>query len=395
MTKTRPHGKKRYFPKLSWLLLLLTISGCGGLVKLNIPTALVTRSPDNWMTPYRNNQRWNSMEQDVLPPYREVWSHGYRSVVTDHPLAIREYLLLTTRSGMLAVFDIKLGDLLGDGHLVPGFLHAPALKGDTLFYAANLGQHPLGAFDLSNLESIWKRKLPHLNTSPMLLADKVYAGGDSGKFFCLKQKDGQRVWEFTAVSDIYGTPAASGNRIFVADIQGRVYCLNAGDGTVLWQTQIQSNVYSGPLFAENRVFIGSTSGYFYALDAATGKEVWRYNSGASIYGNAAYAGGVVYFGNDGHRMTALKSANGEVLWQFKTRGVNNTAPLAGKQYLYFGSWDRSFYVLDRFTGDLIYRREFKKAIKSSPIIYRGRLYLHIANRRLYCLETAREEEEEK
>ncbi|GAB4371494.1 MAG: hypothetical protein Kow0042_14250 [Calditrichia bacterium] len=355
------------------------------MIKLDIPTQAYSDSTDAWLTAYKNNMRHNAVSYDVKPPYKIEWDARFRSVITDHPLAVDRYLIFTVRNGTLAFFDIQTGQKIGDGHLAPAFLHIPTLSENILYYASNLGKKNAGAFDLRRLDKLWESKLPDLNTSPLLIEDRIYIGSNQGQFFCLNKKNGETIWTYQKAGQIFGNPAAVNGKIYLANVKGGLMCLNADTGKELWKTQLKENIYAGPTVTRDRVFIGSTAGIMYGVDARSGSILWEYKTAGSIYGNAAYLEETLFFGCNDNFVYALNAINGSELWRFKTNGIVNTAPLVGPTMVYVASWDKNFYVLDRFSGNLIYRQEFNQSLKSSPIIYDKRIFLQVANDRIYCL----------
>ena len=172
------------FGTIVFLASLLTVMHCSGLVKLKIPPEAYNEDKEKWITPYGDNLRQNSIEIDVIPPYKILWDKKYKSVIPDQPLAIDKYIIFVIQNGMLAFFDINKGELIGDGRIAPGFKHSPLIDQNFLYYAANLGHETLGAIKLDKLKKKWKVKLPHLNTTPLLWEDKLYVGSDFGQFYC-------------------------------------------------------------------------------------------------------------------------------------------------------------------------------------------------------------------
>lgn len=359
---------------------------CSGLVRLKLTDKDIGSSPELWLTAYKNNLRQNSIEVDVVPPYQIAWDKRYKSVITDNPLALGNYIIFTIKNGMLAFFDIGEGTIIGDGKIAPGFLHSGTISENILYYAANLGREPLGALDLETLKKKWKISIPPINTSPLVWNDKIFVGCDNGQIFCLNKYSGEKIWEVDGKSALFGVPAEKGGQLYFSDVKGNIYCLDGKTGKLIWERKLTENIYAGPMIGTNKIFIGSTSGNFYALSQRTGETLWMLSTSGSIYGNAAFKDGTVFFGNNAHHLFAVEAETGEVNWDFKTKGINNTAPLVGEDFIYFGSWDKSFYVLDRFSGQMIYRKEFKRPIKSSPIIYHDRIYFQTANDHFYCLE---------
>jgi len=359
---------------------------CSGLVRFKITNQDMQTSTDGWFTAYGSNLRQNTIDTDVLPPYHNSWSKRYKSVVTDQPLAIGNYVLFTLQNGMLDYFDVELGQMVGDGRIAPGFLHSGTINGNVLYYAANLGRETVAALELTTLKRKWESSLPTMNTSPVSWDKYIYVGTENNQIFCLNRNSGEKVWSIPVKATLFGVPAEMDGKLYFTDVKGNIYCLSGKTGNIIWEKNLTENIYSGPVIGDKYLFIGSTSGILYALKPATGEIAWNYESGGSIYGHAAYKNGIVYFGNNAHLMQALDAESGQKIWEFKTKGINNTAPLIGKDLLYFGSWDKYFYVLDRFNGNMIYRQEFKRSIKSSPLIYRNKIYFQTANDHFYCLE---------
>ncbi len=367
------------------LFLLVGLAGCGGLVKLKLYQQDFQKPEELWLTTGKNNLRHFASPNDVLPPYGILWTMKYKSIIADHPLAVKNYLIFTTVSGRLALVDSEKGVLLGDGNIVPGLLHGPTLNHWTLFYGANLGRETAGALDLTTLEHRWKVYLAHINTNPLIWNQKVYLGADNGDVYCLDSASGKQIWKFTARSSVLGSPAQLNQYLVFADIKGWIYCLDTSTGSRIWETRLGNTFYAGPLIAEGSVLIGNTNGNFYCLNLEDGQMRWKFKTDGSIYGHAAYRNGFVYFGNNDHVLYSLQVSTGKLNWKFRAKGIINSAPLAGPDFIYFGSWDKNLYVLDRVTGKLIYRRQFERPLKSTPIIYQNRLFLHTANSRLYCL----------
>ncbi len=369
-----------------FLLLLAASMACSGLTKLKISQEdLNQKNRDAWLTVYHSNSRWNAVDTDVEPPYDIIWKKGYKSVITDQPLALADYLIFTSQNGNLGLVDVAREGILGDGRIAPGFEHAPVIDSTYLYFGANLGQETLVALNLLDLKKKWEIKLPHIYTSPLVWNQYIYAGTKEGLLFCVEKNNGKKIWHFPAHASLLGIPAEQNGRIYFTDIKGNLYCIDGKSGTSIWTTDLKSNCYNGPVLANDRIFIGTTAGIFYALTADSGKIVWQTSTGGSIYANAAYRDGTVYFGNNAHEIVALQADNGKVLWKFTTEGIINTTPLVGTNYVYVGSWDKNFYILSRYTGDEISRIQFSKPLKSSPIIYRDRLYLHTANDDIICV----------
>lgn len=382
--KTTFRGRYSRFAGIT-IIAALAVLGCANFSKLDIPANAFLPSGGGVLTPQMNTRRTNSVDHDVRPPYQILWSKRSRSSVTDHPLAVDNYLIYTLQNGTLGILNIERGEKIGDGHIAPGFRHAPTIADQTVYYSADLGKKTLGAFDFRTMKRAWQREFPQLNTSPLLVKDKIYVGANDGSLICAEKKSGEKKWAFQSGESIFGNPAYLDGKIYFANVKGKMFCLDTTRGNLLWEKMLSENIYAGPVAVAEGIFIGSTSGIMYALEPESGELKWQFETGGSIYGNAAYRNSVLYFGNNDHKLFALETNNGYRLWDFVAGGIINQPPLVGPEFVYFASWDKNFYVLDRGSGELIYRQEFKKSIKSSPIIYQNKIFLNVANYRFYCL----------
>lgn len=363
----------------------LTAVYCSGLGRIKVPEEDSLQSSQFWTTPFRSNLRHNASDIDIDPPMVVLWKKGYKSNVNDQPLGYADYIISTLQNGNLVYLDINKQEMIGDGRIAPAISRAPTIDKNILYYGANLGDETLVAFNLVNKKKIWKARLPHQYTSPMIWKDRVYSGTKGGQLFCLNKINGHAIWHFNAKSSLFGIPAEADGDLFFCDVKGNTYAVDAVSGYLHWMTELKSNIYGGPLVANNFVYVGTTAGIFYALESDSGNVVWEVETGGSIYGNAAYKEGILYVGNNAHKMIAIDAVSGEIIWEYETKGIINSTPLVGENNIYFGSWDRHFYVLSRHTGEELYKIEFRRPIKSSPLIYRHRIYIHLANDGFYCL----------
>lgn len=376
-------GKRVLF--VLFCALILTVVYCSGLGRIKVPEGDLLQSSQFWTTPFGSNLRHNASDMDIDPPIAVLWKKGYKSNVTDQPLGYADYIISTLQNGNLIYLDINKQEMIGEGRIAPGIARAPTIDKNILYYGANLGDETLVAFNLVKKKKIWKARLPHQYTSPIVWKDRVYSGTKGGQLFCLNKISGHTIWHFNAKSSLYGVPAEADGVIFFCDVKGNIYAVDAVSGYHHWVTELQSNIYGGPLVANNLIYVGTTAGIFYALKSDSGNVVWQVETGGSIYGNAAYKEGILYVGNNAHKMIAINAGSGDILWEYETKGIINSAPLVGENNIYFGSWDRYFYVLSRHTGKEMDKIEFKRPIKSSPLLYRNRIYIHLANDGFYCL----------
>ena len=383
-------NSKNIFRWTSALILTTAILiGCGTIIKLKLPPAEKMNLENDWLTLGRNNQHTHSSSYNIAPPLETIWRARVKSVVTDHPLAVGDYILALTQNGELYQVDYETGKLQGEGNLGPAINHAPTLQGKILYTGFNLGENTLVGFNLESAHRTMKRIYPHINTTPLFWDEKLYFGTNTGSFICINSRTGDKIWAFNAEAPIQSSPALQDQQIIFGDDKGWIYSLDATSGIKLWTTELKENVFSHPVISDSLVFIGTVQGNLYAMHLKDGKRAWKRSFPGAIYGSPSVYNDTIYIGNNDHNVTALKALNGEVLWEFNTGGIVNTVPLPSPDYLYVASWDKHLYVLNRFNGKLLFKMDLKKPLKSSPIIYKDLLLVQAANGHLYALANAK------
>ena len=72
----------------------------------------------------------------------------------------------------------------------------------------------------------WKTTLrSKVDSSPVIVGDRVYIGSNDGRLYGLHLADGKIVWEKQLNGGIIGSPAVAFGRLVVATDRGVVYCL--------------------------------------------------------------------------------------------------------------------------------------------------------------------------
>lgn len=370
---------------LTAFILIMALLGCGTVVSLKLPAKKDINQHDHWLTLGRDNQRRHYASHNVVPPLEIVWKTKVKSVVTDHPLAVGNYILAPTRNGQLYQITYDTGETKGDGRLGPAIQRVPTVEGNILYAGFSLGEKTLVGLNLERTTKTLTREYPHITTAPLYWDNKLYFGTVAGTFFCVNAFSGEEIWEFKANASIQSSPALSDQAIVMADDKGWVYALDITSGLKLWENRLSSSVFSHPVIDESSVFVGTTDGYLYALRVGNGKIIWKEQFSGSIYSSPSIFEDMLYVGNNDHEVVALKKESGEVVWKFKTKGIVNTVPLPSPDYVYVSSWDGHLYVLNRINGNLLFKTDLKKPLKSSPIIYKDLLLVQSANGHLYAL----------
>ena len=278
---------------------------------------------------------------------------------------------------------------------------------------------------------VWKFASEHPNyayvvpkSDPVLDADKIYFGSDSGHFWALHQEDGATAWSYKVGfhargKSIFSSPALtqSGLVIFGA-YDGNVYALDTATGKKKWIFWEADYIGSSPAVAEDLglVFVGlefgliKKHGGIAALDVRTGKKVWEYPMAAYTHSSPLYIPEktqVVVGGNEGI-VYLFDARSGTLIWTFATgeasdeelaRGLSrfdikeSFAYDATRDLIVFGNHNAQLFALRRKDGSLAWRFDAAEfAYHSTPLIHDGAVYASSLDKRLYCVDLTTGEE---
>ncbi len=157
----------------------------------------------------------------------------------DGTVSFFDNMLWLVQNQKLFKLDPKTGKTLESFHT--GMHHtsnsAPVVKDDLVFVGST---HPgVAALDKKSGAQYWSfetepalfhtppysaDKQQTVETSPLLLGEKLLVGGMDGNLWVLDAERGQVFQKFSFGAPILGTPAVSGNCIFTTDFAGNVSC---------------------------------------------------------------------------------------------------------------------------------------------------------------------------
>jgi outer membrane protein assembly factor BamB len=237
----------------------------------------------------------------------------------------------------------------------------------TAFAAASQGEHSVRLVGLiSRFKSPTKG---HLDSSPLVLGDRVFAGfvndkafASTGALYCLSQKVDEKsgreqweeVWRFDDgenMKEIFSSPCAAEGNIFIGegfhtDNLCKMYCLDAANGRKLWEFPTSSHTESSPCYWEHMLYFGAGDDGMYCLDARTGKKIWNFGSGKlHIDANPTIAR---------ERVFCSSGVNGEIA-------------------------DTAYFCLDARTGREVWRRSSNLPVWGSSVVDGDRAYFGLGN----------------
>jgi outer membrane protein assembly factor BamB len=281
------------------------------------------------------------------PPLREAWSINTHALIEFPPAVAGGVAYVVNKYGNAKAVRLRDRKVLWERVTdpkdagTPTDVTAPVYHDGLVFFAYVDGE--LIATDAATGRPAWRRDLhSHLESSPMVVGERLYLGDDNTDVVALRASDGKVLWRFNSPGAIKASPSFHDGRIYVADYEGAMFCLDADSGKPVWRTNTtkvppfgQGGFYSSPALAFGRVYAARDDGTVFAFDRDSGKVDWSFPTHNFIYGSPAVAEvpgtpPTVYIGSYNEHLYALDARSGRQRWRFAVGGpVPGTATVIG------------------------------------------------------------------
>lgn len=275
------------------------------------------------------------------------------------------------------------------------------------------------AYNLSDGEKIWRRRLKHANKknrdasivgAGLAVYDgKVFATTGFGKVFAINSSDGEILWELDLKAPIRIAPTVDGDLVVVQTIDNALYALKINDGSILWKDKIETEATTmvggaAPAYSvkDDLVVAAFSNGQLQAYKASTGTPLWSewVISGevtdsiaeiTSIRANPIIAEGFVYAGGYSGPLIAVDIRTGVKVW---TKDIDITSqPWVAGQFLFVLDNEGDLAAIERKTGKIVWSSmiPMKDSNKKSeisvagPVLTNDALLVVSSNGKLYSV----------
>ncbi len=363
-------------------MLCLWLVGCGSIRLKNAPAI----DTDSWQQYGGGMEHTNVAKHELLPPLDSIWSYDASAGYSEYSVSVADGMVfLGTLQGEVFVLNIETGEKLGKYDFGLPVFGTPVIDSGMMYAATANNKTGLFAYDILNGKIKWKQNFGGVETSPLLIQNRLYITTLNGDVYCLNKKTGTVVWKiitplFERSAFLHSSPASDGKNLVYGCDDGSLFCLSVDDGKLLWRAKTLKSITASPSIRNGVVYIGSQDEHLYAFDINTGKELWKTPLGAKIFSSQAVSNDYVYVGTSAGEVIGLKASSGEIVWRFKAESVIATAPLVSGDVVYAGSLDRTLYALDTKTGKQLWKHSTEGRIKSMPVIWKEYLVLPLDNR---------------
>ena len=304
------------------------------------------QDPTPWPTYSYDNQRSHVSPFSHRPPYRRMWRIDGHDTLEFPPTVGYNTVFQAQQKGLFFALNPKNGRVRWRKDTGRCAASSPTLGKRTVYQAwmdfvpcpqARPGANGyLIAWDAKTGRTKWKWNTAPIESSPLLVGNRLYVGTWDRGVYALNATNGKRIWRFAADEEVNTSAAYWKGTIFIASDAGTLYALNAKTGRMRWQAgDAREFYYATPTVAYGRVFIGSTDGTMYVYGAKSGRLLWAKPLGSYIYGAAGVWKRKVYVGTYDGFLYALDAATGDVRWKIDTPGAVHAAPTIMRGLVYY------------------------------------------------------------
>jgi len=377
--------------KLQTVLLLLLFMFCGcAHYRLRIPVALPSDS--DWRMYGGGIGRNNVAYDTITPPLDSTWEYNAEAGFSPSTaVAAGNLLYIGNLIGEIHTVTIGTGKKAGVYDFGSAIVGTPIIEGDMMYVALANDNEGLKAYNLNEAQVKWQRAVGDIETSPLIIGNKLLATVLDGKLVCVDKESGDILWTYqiapgSKTNLIHSSPASNGNTVVFGCDNGAVYGVNVNTGQLQWNAKTRSAVFSSPSIRDGRVYLGSTDSTFYALDVSTGKQLWAKHLPGKIHNSQAVDQNHVYTSVVGGEIYCLNSDDGQIVWKTNINGVINSSPILSGDALYIGTLNKILYAIDAHSGSILWQYKTKGRIKSMPIVFKNHLFLFAEDRSVISFE---------
>jgi eukaryotic-like serine/threonine-protein kinase len=196
---------------------------------------------------------------------KKIWSFETDGYVHCSPAIAGNFTFVTGCDEHLRVINIESGKEEGNLPLATYMIASPALVGESLYFGT-YGSEVLSV-NWKTREVEWryrdeKKEFPY-HSSAAVTEDFVVVGGRDKQVHCINRKTGKGVWKFATNGRkgqggrVDSSPVILGERVFVGSSDGNLYELGLKDGKEVAKYPIGKEVTASPAIGEGVLVIGA------------------------------------------------------------------------------------------------------------------------------------------
>lgn len=153
----------------------------------------------------------------------------------------------------------------------------PAMRADRVYFGTEGGTFyaiSTGTGDAKKPAVAWTYRDPQRNQpvrAAATVGDQVVVYGSQSKaIYGLELATGKEKWKVTTRARVESSPVIVKDRVVAATTSGKIYLLGLASGEVKWESDLGGSFVASPAIVDGKILIGNTDGTLYCLGANQG-----------------------------------------------------------------------------------------------------------------------------
>jgi len=197
---------------------------------------------------------------------QKVWELDTGQPVRCSPAVAGKLVYCGSDNGILYALDARTGKPIWQFEAGGPIQASPAVVGDVIVFGAN--DHNLYALDRRTGRKLWNFRTSRfcVRAPPVIHGDRVFAAGWADWVWCLDLKTGKPHWVHRATGPFWSSPLLAANKVYAGSRRGDFWILAAGKTLQVLDTfRLDSPINATPTAANGVLYVATTN-KLYALE---------------------------------------------------------------------------------------------------------------------------------
>jgi eukaryotic-like serine/threonine-protein kinase len=326
-------------------------------------------------------QRTNVARSIINPPLTKIWEYDANAGYSPYAaVAEGDFLFVGNLQGEVHIVNIRTGKKVLSHKFGSSINGSPLIDGSMLYVAVSKDENTLIAFNLSAGRTAWEIKLGSIETSPLLIGDKLYVATLAGELLCINKSFGLTVWSYkdpdeTIVAQVHSSPVSDGRSVIYCRDDGAIISVDAETGSLKWRSKGRKSIFATPSIAGGILYVGGLDSVFSAFDVSTGYVRWEQTLDGRAFSSQAVGDEFVYVGTGNGTFYCMDRFSGKIAWRYSMQAGIGSAPVISGGVVFVGGLDKTLYAFDGANGKPLWNWKSEGRIKTAPLIHQGYLVL--------------------
>jgi outer membrane protein assembly factor BamB len=148
-----------------------------------------------------------------------------------------------------------------------------------------------------------------------IVADgKFIIGNGDGSVYAINLDDGTAAWTFVTKDRVWATPVVVEDTIYIASLDHSLYAVDLATGEKQWELEMAGAIAATPVFVNGDLWVGDFSATLYQVDLESRSVAWTYTVQDWLWATPIIDNTTLYFADVGGHVYALDVTTREMVW---------------------------------------------------------------------------------